>query len=540
MKEEVANLDQCTAIELREKLPAFLGFDLKRAMQENHARRIVLMIDTYEALWRDAVHDAIYNPRADKWVRTMLEKGTGVLVTIFSRDKLRWGEFEKVWENRLEQHLLGGLSEEDATRFLKTAGVRSDPICRRIVATSGGLPFYLDLAVSQFERLVANGETVTVDDFADTPAESLHRFLDHLTEGERAELLLASYPDQVSEALLDALADKFPGDVAGVNWQRFKSHSFVMLSDDGKASLHSLMREGLQALERRERSLHFRKVHLWLFERYDTEAKPPEDERDIGERHDQALILAARHLAEADEEKLISWILDSRWEKFNRAGRYLALSTALAEPVTRLDGRAYRAPARAWEIDHHLGHLYQFMGRNEDARDLFERARASYDVLKSNRDPIVYATILHAIADACRDTGRDEARRLYERALNIYQDEPGRYQRRYVKFCSASACSRPNKRELKRRDTSDRRRKLSRPLRGIGIQTMQSSCTDSPLATMSINLSQKQRRSIERPWIFTRKTLVRGIRIMAIPCFIYRCALRRATGIRPKEASRRQ
>jgi hypothetical protein len=117
--------------------------------------------------------------RTDDWVRSLVEQTPGALVAIFGRDKLRWGEIDSAWSNILQQRLLGGLSKEDANRFLYKAGVVSKSIRARIVEGAQGLPFYL--ALDQFENLKANGLKPGADDFGTTPVMVLHRFLDHLS-----------------------------------------------------------------------------------------------------------------------------------------------------------------------------------------------------------------------------------------------------------------------------------------------------------------------------------------------------------------------
>ncbi len=127
VKTHVGEIQALPANKLRERLPSYLGFDLCRAMAAPDAPRIVLMIDAYKALWRDTHRGALQNLRVDSWVRTLVEHAPGVLLTIFCRDKLRWDELNDKWKVLLEQHLLGGLSNVDAVRFLTRAGIS---LCR--------------------------------------------------------------------------------------------------------------------------------------------------------------------------------------------------------------------------------------------------------------------------------------------------------------------------------------------------------------------------------------------------------------------------
>jgi hypothetical protein len=237
VKSRIQDINTLSASELREKLPVYLGFDLWRAMQAPDAPRVVLLIDTYEALWRGTTgQGAMQMLRTDDWVRSLVEQSPGALVVIFGRDKLRWGEIDSAWSNILQPHLLGGLSKEDANLFLYKAGVVSESIRARIVEGAQGLPFYLDLALDQFENLKANGLKPRTDDFGSTPVMVLHRFLDHLSANEESELRLASYPEDIDKALFLDLARAFLGGIACVDWARLRRRSFTSQDKNGRSS----------------------------------------------------------------------------------------------------------------------------------------------------------------------------------------------------------------------------------------------------------------------------------------------------------------
>jgi tetratricopeptide (TPR) repeat protein len=87
---------------------------------------------------------------------------------------------------------------------------------------------------------------------------------------------------------------------------------------------------------------------------------------------------------------------------------------------------------KLWEIDHHLANAYQFMGRNREAKKLYQEASTSYAETFRKRDA-VYATIVHAIADVCGALGEnDEAEKLYEQAMKLYDNDPGKYFERHA------------------------------------------------------------------------------------------------------------
>ena len=304
----------------------------------------------------------------------------------------------------------------------------------RIVAGARGLPFYLDLALNQYDDISAAGGHPAADDFAGTPGEVLERFLDHLSETEVDGLRLASYPAELDEMLLGELCRTFLGGAAGADWGRLMQRSYVTQGDPGRATMHAVMRETLQAREERTRAVVYRDIHRHLFERYERLARSAGTARDVGEAHDRALLAAARHLAASDRQRLVSWILEPRWQVFYDAGRWRALSAVfeqIDDDVQLAPGGDRRSDA-IW-FNHHYAHICQFMGRNHQAKMLYERARQNYPKEALGTPDPDYATILQALADVDWALGnQDEAETLYADAITIYEAAPDRNVRRYA------------------------------------------------------------------------------------------------------------
>ncbi|MCW2305143.1 hypothetical protein M2324_003559 [Rhodovulum sulfidophilum] len=104
----------------------------------------MITIDTHEKLGQGEL-------RGDVWLQTLVRETPGALILIFGRDKLRWVEIDNRWEDVLDQHLLGELSDEDADRFLAQVPIPEEDIRARLVGAAEGLPHYLDLAVTLYE-----------------------------------------------------------------------------------------------------------------------------------------------------------------------------------------------------------------------------------------------------------------------------------------------------------------------------------------------------------------------------------------------------
>jgi hypothetical protein len=240
-------LDNLSADKLLNKLPTYLGADLCEALQGEHPPRLVMLIDTFEALWRDrGIKEGAAALRVDHWVRLLVQESPGVLFVILGRDRLHWDKIDPEWNQALDQKPLGTLSNKDADWFLRQVPIENIGVRGQIVKGAKGLPFYLDLQVDLFVAMLEKGATPQPSDFATTPSKILARFLDHLGEQEEQALRLASYPRFLDEPLLNNLANKFMGGAALVDWPRLTARSFMTKGELGIVTMHALMREELQ------------------------------------------------------------------------------------------------------------------------------------------------------------------------------------------------------------------------------------------------------------------------------------------------------
>ena len=424
-----------TGTQLRELLPSCLGFDLRGETSTANGHRFVLLLDTLDALSRQSPGRSA--TRNDGWIRTLIKAAPGTLVAIFARDKLRWHETDSSWSETLHEHTLEGLADVDADRFLSQAGVEAAPIRARIVACARGLPFYLGLARDQYERMRANSLEPSAEDFAAAQDEVLRRFLEHVSDHDRDQLRVASYPEEIDRSVFERVCAQFFLGRGGASWPRLMQYSIMNASGPAHASMQALAREGMQARERADDPAFFQEVHEWLAKHYEGVADSAPTASEIRSGHDHALVTAARHLRTAQQEVLIPWILQQRWQKFYTAMRW----KALAEVFAAADSAAQTLPADSIDgvwFNHHCAHVYQSMGRLPEAKACFEAALTKFGpALERDRvdNPARTATLLHGLADVCwaiGDAERPRARKLYVDALEIYAAGAGNWKLRYA------------------------------------------------------------------------------------------------------------
>jgi hypothetical protein len=198
---------------IRERLPRFLAADLKEHLAQ-HQTSAVLLIDTYEALTEgERSEGQLYH--LDAWVRELIAQLPEVLWVIFGRERLRWGEQDPAWAEGLDQHLVRGLSPDEADRFLAASGIPDPAIRQAIVENSLGVPYYLNLAVDAWSSVREREQREPVPaDFARTPRELFARFLSHLTQPETEALKVLAVPrcwdQQLAELLLNSFRTGYP------------------------------------------------------------------------------------------------------------------------------------------------------------------------------------------------------------------------------------------------------------------------------------------------------------------------------------------
>jgi tetratricopeptide (TPR) repeat protein len=419
-KEILTGLDQLSADEIAEQLPTYLGADICELLERHDEARILVILDTYEALWRDsAASDPRQSLRVDAWVRRLVQDAPGVLFVIMGREHLLWPQIDSNWSEIVESHLLGELSEEDADQFLRRVPIPSADVRQAIIDGANGLPFYLNLQVDLLERLKGEVGEPTLEDFGGSHPRVLAQFLDHLGENETRLLRLASYPIALDEPVMNHLAERFLGGIGHLNWARLSHYSFIESEPDGRILMHALMKEELQASERQERPGAYSQIHQFLFETYAPlcQATGPAS---ITVAHEVAFEAAIHHLAEAQPE---------HWIDFLNAGKALFEAGHRARFLERIYSQALNRRRQQRSCDdesvlalrHELASKIGYQGRYREAENEFRaiwEVQSRHDVLGEEH----HSTLItrHNLAHQMGNQGRyGEAEAEYRSILQI-------------------------------------------------------------------------------------------------------------------------
>lgn len=185
-KELLQEIEGLSEAELEERLPLYLGLSIeKSALMDD--KKFVFFLDAHETiLHRDAFETT--KRVGDEWLREFIGSAENGLYVIAGREYLKWGDQAPEWNEYIEQHILGALSDEDADYFLSSIPIPEKEIRQAIIETSHGMPLYLDLCASTYLMRKQAGENPDAKDFRMAERDVIHRFISHL-DREQAEAL---------------------------------------------------------------------------------------------------------------------------------------------------------------------------------------------------------------------------------------------------------------------------------------------------------------------------------------------------------------
>lgn len=168
--------------ELMDKLPELFAQDLNASLSlEGAPRRVVLFFDAHEAFWGSEGRNfsRAHFFQQDEWLRrllTTLNRSGGIVGVVAGRESPRWAEANRfpIPAEDIDLHLVGHLSEADATRYLERAGIAEGAMRQALVAYARVAPdevhpLYLGLCADVVLAASKKGTILTPEDFSVVP-----------------------------------------------------------------------------------------------------------------------------------------------------------------------------------------------------------------------------------------------------------------------------------------------------------------------------------------------------------------------------------
>jgi len=304
VKEQLIELENCSIQEIEERLIAFFAYDIQQAIEKYNIKNTVIFLDTFEALWASVTNKITVHSK-DKWVRELIGSLPNVLFVICGREYLEWEKYDSDWKDILDHHIIENLSSKDAESFLVNCGIKEKDIRSKIISSSGGHPYHLDLSVDTYFEIKNRGETMEVSKFGSNQREILDRFLQYLTDEEIETLKIMTIPRYYTEELFSYLLNEHPTGYAVTRYHDFNKFSFISKEEE-KLFIHALMRQGI--LEYSNQAL-VTKVHQSLAVYFDGLVQKYSTANLNTEKEIQALEESIfHHQAYMDKEEFLHWL----------------------------------------------------------------------------------------------------------------------------------------------------------------------------------------------------------------------------------------
>ncbi len=417
--------------ELSELLAWFLAQDLNHHTSEHPRERLVLFVDEYERVFDEGGAGARWKENPfDAHLRTLIAETNGLLAVIFSRERLPWAR-DPDWRAMLEgrQHLLGGLADEDAERWLQRVPIDDEAIRAAIVVASGEgpeasakvYPLMLDLHVEHWRGLSAKKAPIVPACFnLDAPT-----FEGRL--GELVQRLLRDYRNPLQKTLERlSVANRFDREAfahvvhtfaTGLpldSYDDLAELSFMTRSEDGFLVPHRAVAEAIAATlteERRRTSIEA------LFAHYEARATVS-GPREVTDQAVNALVEAASLRRKMGMEGYVGWLSEIAHPVLS-SGRYLVVERLWREALAACeDLLGPDHPDTATSVNN-VAYCLNAQGRYVEAGRLHRKALEIRQRVLGPDHPSTAASV-NNVASCLGAQGRhDEAEPLLRKALEI-------------------------------------------------------------------------------------------------------------------------
>jgi tetratricopeptide (TPR) repeat protein len=271
--------------ELSQLMPWMLAQDLNQHLQNHPEERLVLFIDEYERVFDAGGMGARWQENDfDAHLRKFVAETNGLLALFFSRERLIW-EDSPDWRDNLKnnQHLLGGLSDDDANDWLQKVPIADQAIRAAIIegareiksSTAAIYPLLLDLQVEHWRNLGAEATAADfrVDDetFAQRQETLVRRLLRDYPDDIQQILTIAALPLRFDQAAFLYMVNANNISNPSSKFYRLKTLSMIDVDEDGWLSLHRSIADAIvQMTPEAERSHHREQLR----QHFEDRAKP--------------------------------------------------------------------------------------------------------------------------------------------------------------------------------------------------------------------------------------------------------------------------
>ncbi|MGN1299743.1 MAG: hypothetical protein ACI4VC_00120 [Clostridia bacterium] len=243
LKERFKELDNTNEEELRKLLPYYFAVDFQDNIK-NEKLPFVFQLDTYERLVNELTQVGSIS-KADEWLKGedgLIRNINNVLWVIAGREKLKWEDEDKNWTGNLDQHLLGDLSEEDSTSFLRSAGITEEDLINQIYKMTCGTPVFLDMCVDTYYKFIEQNQKPTAKDFSGDRRKLIERFFTYMNDSEKDFVTVLAFIGNWTDNNIEDRIRPVLGNFSFSLYEKIKQFSFV-IHEGENYKIHETIRD---------------------------------------------------------------------------------------------------------------------------------------------------------------------------------------------------------------------------------------------------------------------------------------------------------
>lgn len=265
IKDALLDFSEKDLSEMEEMLPAFLSYDINKILTKEKDKKLLIMIDTFEALNED-VFEKHHKSKNEEWIREIItyfpsDEIPSAIFCILGRDKIEWGD---EWDEVIEDYQLKEFDRKYSLEYLKQYQIEHPELVESIIKSSKGHPFLLYLSGETYTNILNKGLEPTVVDFAGSEQKVIERFLYNLDKETVNILRIMSIPNYYDNELFCALMNEYK--IPSLMFEQFNKYSFISLNTmEKKYYINDLIRERI--FDKNENNLK-KEIHAHVLSYY--------------------------------------------------------------------------------------------------------------------------------------------------------------------------------------------------------------------------------------------------------------------------------
>lgn len=243
LKNRLKDIDSISAQEQEDLLSYYFALDFQNNLKKEKCP-FVFQIDTYERLVNELTEVGNVN-RIDDWLKGkdgLIRNVNNVLWVIAGREKLKWELQDENWKGSLDQHLLGDLSQNDSSSFLRTAGISDEKLIEQLYNLTGGTPIFLDMCVDTYYKLIEKNKPIVIDEFGGDRLKLVERFFTYMNDSERDFVTALAFVENWTDENVENQIKPILGNFSFSLYEKIKQFSFV-IQEGTNYKIHETIRD---------------------------------------------------------------------------------------------------------------------------------------------------------------------------------------------------------------------------------------------------------------------------------------------------------